>query len=359
MTHLSDYRRLLLKRHHQPWADATVMLGGGGARGLAHLGALRALGHSGIGVGRLVGVSMGALMAAMCAAERDVERVEMLAREFLESDRYRSLQQRVTGKAAGAPRGNTNNPSWTRRFRDLLWTTKAFGRAVASESLIPSTILEGIVDALLPDIDIEDLRKPLFLIAVDLQSGERVVISRGSLRRAVVASMSIPGVFPAVEIDGRRLSDVGVYDAVPCDVARELMRSDQTTEHSDGNDPTGDLIVVDVSLKNSSEVLCETALQSMLRVQELAEIRIRERQLELADIVVLPEVGDVPWYDFTQPEPLIQAGYQAVQRALKHSKAECRGLQRSAPGPTMPVADTRRTNSLPPAYAKSLIRTPP
>ncbi|MEO1526307.1 MAG: patatin-like phospholipase family protein [Planctomycetota bacterium] len=321
MNGISDYRRLLLQRHQQPLADATVMLGGGGARGLAHLGALRALGHSGIGVQRLVGVSMGALMAAMCAAERDVERVEMLARDFLESDRYRSLQQRVMGKAAGAPRSGSDDTSWTRRFRDLLWTTKAFGRAVASESLIPSTILEGIVDALLPDIDIEDLRKPLFLIAVDLQSGERVVLSRGSLRRAVVASMSIPGVFPAVEIDGRRLSDVGVYDAVPCDVARELMRLDRPEEAvaSDASE-LGELIVVDVSLTKSDAVVCETALQSMLRVQELAEIRIRERQLELADVVVRPDVGEVPWYDFTQPEPLINAGYDAVKRALREKE---------------------------------------
>ncbi|MEL6109954.1 MAG: patatin-like phospholipase family protein, partial [Planctomycetota bacterium] len=270
--------------------------------------------------------------------ERDVERVEMLARDFLESDRYRALQQRVMGKAAGAPRGNSDNPSWTRRFRDLLWTTKAFGRAVASESLIPSTILEGIVDALLPDINIEDLRKPLFLIAVDLQTGERVVISRGSLRRAVVASMSIPGVFPAVEIDGRRLSDVGVYDAVPCDVARQLMAADTKAETTDGTTQAGDLIVVDVSLKTSSEVLCETALQAMLRVQELAEIRIRAKQLELADIVVLPDVGDVPWYDFTQPEPLIQAGYEAVQRALEDSKSDA--------GPSLPLPRTS-TESLP------------
>ena len=315
-------RRLLLQRHNRPWADATVMLGGGGARGLAHLGALRALGHSGIGVQRLVGVSMGALMAAMCAAERDVERVEMLAREFLESDRYRNLQQRVMGKAAGAPRGSSNK-SWTRRFRNLLITTRAFGRAVASESLMPSAILEEIVDALLPDIQIEDLRKPLFLITVDLRTGERVTLSRGSLRQAVLASMSIPGVFPAIEIDGRRLSDVGVYDAVPCDVARQLMRSDASERPAiDDSSEPGELIVVDVSLTPSNDVACESALQSMLRVQELAEIRIREQQLALADIVVRPRVGDVPWYDFTKPEPLIRAGYEAVQRALNQQESE-------------------------------------
>ena len=294
----------MLRRPRSEWADATVMLGGGGARGLAHLGALRAIGHSGIGVGRMVGVSMGALMAALCATERDVERAEALARDFLESSRYRSLQQRVVGAAAGASGRPESNARWLRRWTRLFWAQKAIGRAARSGSLLPSTLLEAITEELLPDIEIEDLRTPLHLIAVDLRTGDRVVIDKGPLRRAVVASMSIPGVFPSVEIDGRQLSDVGVYDAVPCDLAREKMGE------------TGELIVIDVSPTESAHKECKTALQSVMRFQELAEERIRTHQLQLADLVVRPSLGSVAWFDFTNPDPLIQAGYEAAAGAL-------------------------------------------
>lgn len=299
----------MLRRPRSDWADATVMLGGGGARGLAHLGAMRGIGHCGIGVGRMIGVSMGALMAALCAVERDVERAESIAREFLQSERYRSLQQRVMGAAAGPAGREQTDARWLRRWRHLFWAQQVIGRAARRESLLPGTLLESLTDELLPDLAIEDLRTPLHLIAVDLQTGKRVVLSKGPLRKAVVASMSIPGVFPSVQWEGRRLSDVGVYDAVPCDLARKVMKG------------SGDLIVIDVSPTESPHANCRTALQSVLRFQELAEQRIRQQQLSLADVVVRPDVGAVAWFDFTNPDPLIQAGYDAAAQALA-----CRAL---------------------------------
>ncbi|WP_436714981.1 patatin-like phospholipase family protein [Roseiconus lacunae] len=297
----------MLRRPRSEWADATVMLGGGGARGLAHLGAVRAIGHSGLGIGRLVGVSMGALMASLIAAERDVERAESMARDFLISDRYRALQKTVLDAAIGTHGKDETNDRWLRRWRSVFWIQKAISRAARTESLLPVTLLETITDELLPDINIEDLRLPLHLIAVDLKTGERISLSEGPLRQAVRASMSIPGIFPAVEIDGRRLSDVGVYDAVPCDIAIDLMSGQ------------GELIVVDVSPTESSNADCRTAIQSILRFQELAESRIRQQQLKLADLVVRPQVGSVAWFDFTNPDPLIEAGYDAAHAVLQQS----------------------------------------
>ena len=295
-------------RRMQNWADATVMLGGGGARGLAHLGVMRAIGQSGLSVGRMVGVSMGALMAALCAVHRDVQRAESIARDFLTSDDYLALQKRVMGTAASASDSNGQQRShWMRRWRRLLWAQQAIGRAARSESLLPATILESIVNELLPDIQIDDLSTPLHLIAVDLEQGERVVLSSGSLRQAVVASMSIPGVFPLVEMGGRRLGDVGVYDAVPCDLVRQCMKQDGCAS---------ELIVVDVSRSESAHAECQTALQAVLRFQELAEERIRQHQLEHADIVIRPQVGSVAWFDFTNPDPIIDSGYQAARTVL-------------------------------------------
>ncbi len=289
------------------WSDTTVVLGGGGARGLAHLGAMRAIGQSGRCVGRLVGVSMGALMASLCAVERDVQQAESIAREFLTSERYRTLQKQVIGGASGASSSDRSESGWSQRWRTLLWARRAIARAARDRSLLPSLVLDTIVESLIPDILIEDLSTPLHLIAVDLKSGERVVISSGPLRSAVTASMSIPGVFPPVLRDHRELSDVGVYDAVPCDLVRQLMNEDQGE---------CDLIVVDVSRSESTNAACRTALQSVLRFQELAEQRIREHQLALADIVIRPQLGSVAWFDFTRPDPLIEAGYEEARVAL-------------------------------------------
>lgn len=309
-------RRFIDTAPSTKWSDATVLLGGGGARGLAHLGAIKAIGQSGVGIGRMVGVSMGALMASLCAVHRDVAQAEIAALEFLESETCASLQQQVLG-AAKAPRDSNSradptSQSWRQRLHKFVWIQRFLTRAAGKPSLLPATVLTTIVDALLPDIAIEELSTPLHIIVVDLRSGKRVTLSTGSLREAVVSSMSIPGVFPSVRRDNQLLADVGVYDSTPCDLVREMMKNEQSQE---------ELIVVDVGKTTFSDSEYETALQSVLRFQDLAEQQIRQFQLAQADIVVRPQFGTIPWFDFSESASIIDAGYQAAQSALSRSNA--------------------------------------
>ncbi|MEM9826153.1 MAG: patatin-like phospholipase family protein [Planctomycetota bacterium] len=277
-----------------------AVLGGGGSRGLAHLGVIHRLATMRLDLRRVVGVSIGSLMAGLLASTRDVRDAESLARDYLASPDYARLQRQVLRVAGASTRDLTNRPSLTAKIRRLMAARSALVSAVRQPALLPESVPRRIVDALIPDVQIEDLRLPLAIVMVDLKSGRRIVQREGSLREAVLASMSIPGVFPPLQRGDQLLADIGVYDAVPCDVARGWMPADEK------------LIAVDVSRATPSMARCRNAFESVLRFQELAEQRIRMQQLSLADIVVRPECGIVPWFDFGEAEKLIAAGHAAA-----------------------------------------------
>ncbi|EMI16536.1 Patatin domain protein [Rhodopirellula maiorica SM1] len=287
-----------------------VILGGGGARGLSHLGAMKAIGESGNAISNLIGVSMGALVASLCAYERNIDNATNSVLQFLKSSSYRRLQVKVMRAAKGAARQSETN-RWAARVVHGLLSHQFLARMARSPSLLPGSFLDAIIDPLIPDVDIRDLPTPLHLVAVDLVTGRRVVLSAGPLRTAVRASMSIPGIFPAVPWEDQLLSDVGVYDAVPCGVVDEC-------DHPSGE--TRGIIAVDVGKTLDRNVQCRSGMDAILRFQELAEQQIRQHSLQAADVVIRPDVQHVSWFDFTSPEPVIQAGYDAGTKSLESLK---------------------------------------
>ncbi|WP_372716889.1 patatin-like phospholipase family protein [Novipirellula sp.] len=284
-----------------------VILGGGGARGLSHLGAMKAIGESGIAVSSLIGVSMGALMASLCSYERNIDEATASALRFLTSPSYRRLQAKVMRASQGSA-GRCETNRWSTRLVRGILTHQFLARVVRSPSLLPANFLDAVIDPLIPDVDIRDLPVPLHLVAVDLVTGRRVVLSSGSLRTAVRASMSIPGIFPAVPWEDQLLSDIGVYDAVPCGVVNELDHPSHDARS---------IIAVDVGRAMDRNVQCRSGLDAILRFQELAEQQIRQQSLQAADVVIRPEVQHLSWFDFTSPEPIIQAGYDAGTKSLQ------------------------------------------
>ena len=169
--------------------SAVVALGGGGARGLAHLGVMQSVGESGGQTERIVGVSMGSLVGAMCAVDPDILRVQAKAIELLHSPIFQLKQEILFG---AAPPGDAESSggvlSWYGRIRKYLNAHRKLTRAVTSDSLISDDPLRESIDYLLPDVDLRDLPIPLSIVAVDLLSGQRVVLEQGPLRKAVRAS---------------------------------------------------------------------------------------------------------------------------------------------------------------------------
>ena len=292
--------------------QAVVALGGGGARGLAHLGALELIGEFGIRTERIVGVSIGSLVGALFAVDPDIYRVQAKAIELLYSPIFLERSGLLAGPAArlserdGLPSqsGFSENwcGSWYKRLKRTVANSRRLRRALTGPSLMRDNLLRETIDHLLPDIDIADTEIPLSIVAADLHSGHRVVLERGSLREAVKASTLIPGFFPPVPWGDGMLVDIGVLDSLPTTVARA--HSSQL------------VIGVDVGSDHTPIEECGTTIEVMMRMDEIAERMIRRQKMELADIVIRPDVGKRMWFDFSRPEQLIEEGRIAGRRDL-------------------------------------------
>ncbi|WP_160148212.1 patatin-like phospholipase family protein [Rubripirellula obstinata] len=283
----------------------TVVLGGGGARGLAHLGVMKAIGESQVKVERIVGVSMGALVGAMCAIDTDADSAAAKAIQLLRSPVFQLKQEILMGTAPPTDRESSGGVfAWYDRLKGYVSAHRKLTRSVTQASLLSDSPLVESIHALIPDIDISETEIPLSIVAVDLLSGYRVVLENGPLRLAVQASMAIPGIFPPVRYQNMLLCDIGVIESVPTLIAKSY-DSELT-------------IAVDVGQDNTPIDDCTTALDVMMRVDDVCERLMRRGALKFADVIVRPKVGGVAWFDFGNPECLIQAGLDAGRLSVRH-----------------------------------------
>lgn len=283
--------------------SAVVALGGGGARGLAHLGAMQAIGESGVQIERIVGVSMGGLIGAMCAIEPDIKRVQSQALQLLASPIFQAKQKALCGAAPPTDEEHSGSTfSWYTRLKRVLDAHRRITRVATGPSLIDDAPLRESIEHLLPDCDIADVTRPLSIVAVDLLSGQRVVLEKGPLRKAVAASAAIPGIFPPVPWDDMLLCDIGVVESIPTLIAQSY---------------ASDLVIaVDVGQNPNRIERCDTALDVMMRLDDVCERLMRRHVIEAADVVIRPSVGDVAWFDFSEPERLIELGRAAGLESL-------------------------------------------
>lgn len=165
-----------------------IALAGGGAKGLAHIGVLQALERAGIQPDLLAGTSMGGLISAAYASGLSPARIGEIAKEFGQPRKLVRLAD------PAVPRRGLFHGDRILAFLDEIFESKTFA----------------------------DLRIPLTLVAVDLNRGQEVRFSEGSLAEAVRATISIPGVFAPVTLDGQRLVDGGVLNNLPVDVVQEM-----------------------------------------------------------------------------------------------------------------------------------------
>lgn len=287
---------------------AVIALGGGGARGLAHLGALQVIGESGIQTERIVGVSIGSLVGAMCAVTPNICQVQAAAIEFLHSSVFLEKFISVAGPASKLSKREEDSPSLSwyastmARVRKTVSNSRRLRRAITGPALMHDSLLRDAIEHLVPDIDIRETTVPLSIVTADLISGQRIVLESGSLRQAVLASTAIPGFFPPVKWNDCFLCDIGVLDSLPTQVARSY---------------ASDLVIgVDVGADSTAIAAPGTAVEVMMRMDEIGERIMRRTAIGFADAVIRPEVGHRPWFDFSDPETLIAEGKIAASRIL-------------------------------------------
>lgn len=278
-----------------------LVLSGGAARGLAHIGVLKALEEQGVRIDAIAGTSMGAVVGGLYASGYSIAELENLATTL---DWQQALSDAPPRKDVPFRRKQDD--------RDFLVKQKLSFRDDGSLGL-PLGVIQGQNLALLLEsklahtADIRDFDKlpiPFRAVVTDITSGEKVIFRRGHLPQVIRASMSIPAVFAPVELDGRLLVDGGMTDNIPVDVVREM-----------GVDLA---IVVDIGTPLRNRKQLATVVDVLNQSITLMTRRNSEEQLaslRREDILVQPPLSAFGVTDFGRARDMIDAGYRAT-RAL-------------------------------------------
>jgi NTE family protein len=241
-----------------------LALGGGFARGFAHLGVLQVLEQNHIPISHIAGTSVGSILGAAYASGAPLARIIETCRKL--------------------------------RFRDIArWRVSRLG-------LASNQRLEDLIEKVFESRHFEDLKIPLAVVATDLSSGEPVVFTQGNLVDAIRASCAFPGLFEPVEIGTRCLADGGLVAPVPTRAARDL--------------GAATVIGVSVGMQDGHRGTPTNIFQVVSRAVNAAQ----KHQLEVwerhADLVLRPDVQSLAWDDFHRADEAIESGAAAARRAL-------------------------------------------
>jgi NTE family protein len=277
--------------------NLALALGGGGARGLAHIGVLRALQNADIRPDLIVGTSMGAVIGGMYAQMTDIDQVEKKILTFIEKFGVKAKWLDFLGQVDARDRHDM--------FRDIAYHIKkqfAGLRTLTRVSLEDRKVLYDPLTDFFRDEIIEDCHIPFAAVALDLKKGRMEVLDRGSIIEAVYASAAVQGVFPPVDYQGLILCDGGPVATVPVEAARNL--------------GARYVVAVDVSpdIKEKNEFT--SGLDILLRSDSVGQDRLRRIDRRLADIVISPRVHTVHWANFSKTEYCIRRGERAGEKAI-------------------------------------------
>ncbi len=271
-----------------------LVLGGGGARGLGHIGVLKALKKHSIPIHMVAGTSIGAVIGAMYAATLDPHWIENKFKEFIESEAYKKI-----GLHRLVP---TSQPNISIFQMAATYMKNQIIINLANERLgiLKQERLSEIIDFMLPVKTFEELKIPFSCLAVDLNSGEDVVFNSGNLIEAIVASSAIPGYIPPIEKDGMLLTDGAVSCPVPVKTVRKM-----------GADFR---ISVDVGLNHFEPLENPNLLQVLGRAEQITSTRLGEVKSEKADITIRPDTMNVFWAEFDKIDQLIKLGAEETEK---------------------------------------------
>lgn len=276
-----------------------LALSGGAARGLAHVGVLTALDELRIPIDFVAGTSMGAIVGGLFALGETPTALEAAIRDVDWSDLFSDRPNR-TQRSFRRKEDNRAN------LLDFEFGIES-GKLKLPRSLVAGQKLTFAFES--PALhtagfsSFDSLTVPFRAVATDLRSAEMVVFDRGSLVRALRASMSVPGFFSPVEANGRLLVDGGIVRNLPIDVVRDM-----------GADIVIAVDVAEEPGERSREDLASLLGLSFQLTTLVVDINT-EPVLPLANVVLRPELGDLTAIDFERGDQAIRTGEQAVREA--------------------------------------------
>ncbi len=249
-----------------------LALGGGGARGLAHVGVIRALERAGIQVDYIAGTSMGALVGGLYAATKDLDLLE---------DIFRTL-----------------------RHKDIFPITRLLSRH--DGLLFRNHEIADAIESEFKNKNIEHCEIPFAAVATDVQNGDAIIMKEGSLTTAVRASIALPVMFQPVEREKKLLMDGGFSNPVPADIVRAM-----GAEYVIAVDVTSQWVNIADQVVNWRNIysVISNALSAV-------EYQISRQILKEADVVIRPPVLNYDWLAFDRAEDLIASGEAEARQHL-------------------------------------------
>jgi len=283
--------------------EISLALGGGGIRGVAHIGVLRALESHGFKIRAIAGTSSGGLVGAVYAAGFNTEEIEETVNEL---DRNRSFSRHLNEQP----------------------------------SLLGLSSIAKKLSELLADRTFEDLVIPFAATAVSLHSGKEIILRKGKVIDAVLATIAVPGVFPSMVIDGKTLIDGGVLDPVPVQVAR-WMRPDlpviAVILHKVPDDWSGEEIGLPLPIPGPTQIV-----ERLVRLRPVQAFKIFTQSIEVSskhltelsmkvykpEVIISPQVGHIGLLQNINTDEMIQAGIKATEETLTKIKSEAHWMKR-------------------------------
>lgn len=251
-----------------------LVLGGGGPRGLAHIGVIKVLEENNIPIDFIAGTSIGAMIGGFYAHTRDIKKVEEIALGVSKRKIFSLL-----------------DPS----FKDGLLGGDKIKKFIADN---------------IDKVDFDDLKIPLSIVATDFKSGEAVIIDNGDVASAIRASISLPLIFKPIKREGKLLVDGGLSLPVPVEVVRDM----------------GADLIIAVNL-NADFFSDNDNAEKKLTPYKTAENSINMLQHNLsyqnvrgADIVIVPKVGKTSWTKFLDGGEVIVTGEDSTREMIPQIK---------------------------------------
>ncbi len=275
-----------------------IALGGGGARGLAHIGFLRVIEKEKIPLARITGCSMGAMVGGAYALYQNADAVEELAYHFIGHPDFEGFN---FDDFAAIDNSGADLKSKAYAVLGRIKVGLSLFKTLARPGIYEEELVEKIYHHY-PDHPIEKLPMHFSAMTSDLITGQEVLLTKGSLRLAIRASSSIPGYLPPVKWGKYLLVDGGVSNLVPTQYFKK--KEDEL------------IIGVDVSRPIRTGTDLKSGVDIMQRAENIRAYHLTQLKVSNADKVIRCPLGNISWADFKQAPEIIKAGEKAAHKLL-------------------------------------------
>ena len=281
-----------------------IALGGGGARGLAHVGVLKVLEEEGIHPNYITGTSIGAVVGAMYAQRPDVDAMIQRFKNSLDDEFYDQLG------LDHLKTSDTQEVSFLQQTTQNIKKRIAINLAQSRTGLLKEVRLKNILLKLIDKGRIEDTKIPLAIVATSLHTGEDIVLRSGEIIDAVAASSSIPGFLCPVCLNDDLLTDGGVSCPVPI---KYLPKAEVDVT-----------IGVELGIKKYYPMECINVIEIITRADMITSRNLGQMMVNTADVAICPDTKGMHWSEFSREDELIEAGIQGTKEKLPEIKSAIR-----------------------------------